>query len=105
MTLAVTALVLPALVVSTSGVNEAEISKLSIAAAVILAVVYVLSLVFSLKTHSYLYDVGVVDLQEEGAEAPHKPNLWLWLGVLVVSTIAVAFEPRLAWGYRRCLQV
>lgn len=104
MTLAVTALVLPALVVSTSGVNETEISKLSIAAAVILAVVYVLSLVFSLKTHSYLYDVGVVDLEERSDEATgehieaHKPNLWLWLGVLVVSTIAVAFESEIFVG-------
>jgi Ca2+:H+ antiporter len=104
MTLAVTALVLPALVVSTSGVNEEELSKLSIVAAAILAIVYVLSLVFSLKTHSYLYDVGVVDLEESAGEATgepteaHKPNLWLWLGVLVASTIAVAFESEIFVG-------
>lgn len=98
MTLAVTALILPALVVSTSGVHEAEISKISIAAAAILVLVYVLSLIFSLKTHSYLYDVGVVDLEEEGAEEAHKPNLPLWIGVLVVSTIAVAFESEIFVG-------
>lgn len=100
MTLAVTALILPALVVSTSGVNELEISKISIAAAAILVIVYILSLIFSLKTHSYLYDVGVVDLEEETAKAgeEHKPNLWLWLGVLLVSTIAVAFESEIFVG-------
>lgn len=100
MTLAVTALILPALVVSTSGVNELEISEISVAAAAILVVVYVLSLIFSLKTHSYLYDVGVADLEAENAEAgeKHKPNLSLWLGVLLISTIAVAFESEIFVG-------
>ncbi|MBF2046731.1 MAG: calcium/proton exchanger [Leptolyngbya sp. IPPAS B-1204] len=100
MTLAVTAIVLPALVVSTSGgVNEPEIAQLSRAAAIILMVVYALTLVFSLKTHSYLYDVGVVELEEEAAaEEDHKPNLWLWLGVLIVSTVAVAYESEIFVG-------
>ncbi len=100
MTLAVAALVLPALVVATSGgVNEPEIAKLSIAAAIILMIVYALTLVFSLKTHSYLYDVSVVDLEEEqGQDEAHKPNLWLWLGVLVVATIGVAFESEIFVG-------
>ncbi|MBD3883155.1 calcium/proton exchanger [Phormidium tenue FACHB-886] len=99
MTLAVTALILPALVVSTSGVNELEISEISMAAAAILVLVYILSLVFSLKTHSYLYDVGVADLEGEAAPAnEHKPNLWFWLGVLAVSTIAVAFESEIFVG-------
>lgn len=101
MTLAVTAIVLPALVVSTSGgVNEPEIAQLSRAAAIILMIVYALTLVFSLKTHSYLYDVGVVELEGEGAveEEGHKPNLWLWLGVLLVSTVAVAFESEIFVG-------
>lgn len=99
MTLAVTALILPALVVSTSGVNESEISKISIAAAAILVLVYLLSLIFSLKTHSYLYDVGVADLEaESGSGEAHQPNLWRWLGVLVVATIAVAFESEIFVG-------
>lgn len=102
MTVAVTAIILPALVVYTSGVNEPEIIKLSTAAAVILILVYVLTLIFSLKTHSYLYDVGLVDL-EGGAtakeeEAEHKPNLVLWLGVLLAATIAVAFESEIFVG-------
>lgn len=100
MTLAVTSIVLPTLVVSTTagGVDESEIARLSVAAAIILMVVYGLTLLFSLKTHSYLYEVGVVELEGEAAEAEHKPNLWLWLGVLVVSTIAVAFESEIFVG-------
>lgn len=101
MTLAVAALVLPALVVATSGgVNEPEIAKLSVTAAIILMVVYALTLVFSLKTHSYLYDVGVVELEEElqGEGEAHKPNLWLWLGVLLISTVGIAFESEIFVG-------
>lgn len=99
MSLAVTAIVMPALVVATSGgVNPAEMAKLSVATAIILIVVYVLTLVFSLKTHSYLYEVGVVELEEETSEPEHKPNLWLWLGVLVAATIAVAFESEIFVG-------
>ncbi len=99
MTLAVIAVVMPALVVATSGgVNQPEITKLSVATAIILMVVYALTLVFSLKTHSYLYDVGVVELEAEISEADHKPNLWLWLGVLVVATVAVAFESEIFVG-------
>ncbi|HEY9656891.1 MAG TPA: calcium/proton exchanger [Allocoleopsis sp.] len=103
MTVAVTAIILPALVVSTSGVNESEIRKISIAAAIILMIVYAMTLLFSLKTHSYLYDVGLVDLEAEGASTEHageahKPNLWLWMGVLVISTIAVAVESEIFVG-------
>ncbi|NJP11494.1 MAG: calcium/proton exchanger [Leptolyngbyaceae cyanobacterium RU_5_1] len=103
MTLAVTAIVLPALASYTSsGVSEIEISKISITTAAVLIVVYGLTLVFSLKTHSYLYDVGLVDLEEgeanNSAKPVHKPNLGLWIGVLAISTIGVAFESELFVG-------
>ncbi|WP_017655856.1 calcium/proton exchanger [Fortiea contorta] len=103
MTLAVTALVLPALVTYSSGkVSTEQIGKISITAAVVLVVVYILTLVFSLKTHSYLYEVGLVEQEEnkpqDAIEHSTKPNLWLWLGVLVVSTLAVAFESEIFVG-------
>lgn len=98
MTLAVTAIVLPAMVISTSqGVDPIGIERLSVTVATVLIVVYALTLLFSLKTHSYLYDVGVADLEAEEAHT-EKPNLWLWLGVLVVATIAVAFESEIFVG-------
>lgn len=102
MTLAVTAILLPAMVFLTAQGDKVAtgVNKLSIATAVILILVYGLSLLFSLKTHSYLYDVGLVDLEEgePGHEAAHKPNLRLWISVLVISTLAVAFESEMFVG-------
>lgn len=92
MGLAVTAVVIPALVINTSNIVEpAVIQHLSEVVAVVMIAVYGLTLLFSLKTHSFLYDVGVSDHSEEGhGEGEEKPNLWLWLGVLLVSTLGVA---------------
>lgn len=99
MTLAVTAIVLPAMVISTSNVVEPKaIENLSLFVAIVLIVVYAATVLFSLKTHSYLYDVGVVDLEEEGHGESEKPNLTLWIGVLLISTIAVAFESEIFVG-------
>jgi len=105
MTLAVIAIILPTMVIYTSnGVEPEAIRNLSSTAALVLLVVYVLTLVFSLKTHSYLYDVGLADLDEATAKATsaepttHRPNLWLWIGVLAASTIAIAYESELFVG-------
>jgi Ca2+:H+ antiporter len=54
-----------------------------------------------MKTHSYLYDVGVADLEEEGEteeDAKEKVNLKLWIGVLLGVTLAVAVESELLVG-------
>lgn len=103
MTLAVIAIILPTTVIYTSnGVDPVAIRNLSSTVAVVLIVVYALTLVFSLKTHSYLYDVGLADLEsgQNSINEPttHKPNLWLWTGVLVASTVAVAFESEIFVG-------
>lgn len=108
MTLAVTAILLPTMVIYTSnGVEPEAILNLSITVAAVLIVVYGLTLLFSLKTHSYLYDVGLVDLEaenpnaavaESAESAEHKPNLWLWTGVLVLATVGVAFESEIFVG-------
>lgn len=101
MTLAAIAIILPTLVIETSsGIEPVAIKNLSIAAAVVLIVVYGMTLLFSLKTHSYLYDVGLVDLETESQpeETSHKPNLWLWVGVLAAATLAVAYESELFVG-------
>jgi Ca2+:H+ antiporter len=102
MTLAVTAIALPTMVINTSNVvDQAVINQISIIVAGVLIIVYGLTLVFSLKTHSYLYDVGVANLEEIAAVpdiADPKPNLWLWVSVLLISTIAVALESDLFVG-------
>jgi Ca2+:H+ antiporter len=98
MTLAVIAILLPTLAALTSSrPDPVRIEQLSLTVAVILIVVYVLTLVFSLKTHNYLYEVGLVELAEEHAPH-HKPQLKIWLSVLFISTIAVAYESEIFVG-------
>jgi Ca2+:H+ antiporter len=98
MTLAVIAIALPTLVISTSNmVDSSSIHSISVITATVLIVVYGLTLLFSLKTHSYLYEVGLVDEDllngtVEISEAPHLPRLWVWVLVLLLSTVAIAIE-------------
>jgi Ca2+:H+ antiporter len=100
MTLAAIAILLPTMAFYTSGkVETPAIEELSITVAVVLIFVYVMTLIFSLKTHNYLYDVGLMEVEGFGENgSPHKPNLWLWMGVLLVSTVAVAFESEIFVG-------
>jgi Ca2+:H+ antiporter len=95
MNLAVIAILLPtAMAVTSQGIGEQTIQNLSLAVAVVLIIVYALTLLFSMKTHAYLYEVGVVET--ELAQTTHeKPNLWLWTAVLLVCTLCVAFESEL----------
>jgi len=65
--------------------------------ALVLIVVYALTLLFSMKTHAYLYDVGVAEIEAE--DTPHtKPNIWLWSGVLLGATLLVAVESEMLVG-------
>jgi len=102
MTLAACAIALPTMVIYTSNVVDAiAITNLSIVVATVLTIVYGLTLLFSLKTHSYLYDVGLAEGEDsELSDTDHSkmPSLKLWLPVLLVSTIAVAFESELFVG-------
>jgi len=104
MNLAVIALLIPTAVEYTSsGIGESTLQGLSVAVAVVLILVYGLTLFFSMKTHAYLYDVGVADLEIEGGEDGGEdgeplPNVWLWMGVLLVITLGVAIESELLVG-------
>ncbi|MBN4001146.1 calcium/proton exchanger [Nostoc sp. LPT] len=94
MNLAVIAILMPTAMNYTSqGINQQTLQNLSIAVAVVLILVYALTLLFSMKTHSYLYDVGVAEAEAEAEEISHgKPNMVLWVGVLLVCTLLVAIE-------------
>lgn len=108
MNLAVIAILLPAAVNSTSQgmISDETMQTLSVAVAIVLLLVYLLTLLFSMKTHAYLYDAGVANLDMEELEdladanlaeetAEEKTNLWLWIGVLLAATITVAVESEL----------
>jgi Ca2+:H+ antiporter len=95
MTLAVIAIALPTLVIYTSNVVlESAILNLSLVVAALLLILYGLTLLFSLKTHSYLYEVGLSNENPVDNEVSEeeKARVWIWLLVLLVSTIAVAYE-------------
>jgi Ca2+:H+ antiporter len=124
MNLAMIAILLPTTVGLTyASVDEPVLHTLSNAVAVVLILVYGLSLLFSMKTHAYLLEVGRVDMgfspedlssssisegpspaakhaplsQDSEAEySEHsKPKLWPWVGVLVAATVGVAIESEL----------
>ena len=95
MTLAVIAIALPTLVIYTSKVVEvADILSLSLVTATVLLIVYGLTLLFSLKTHSYLYEVGLSNenTPDNQVSEEEKAQVWIWLLVLLTSTVAVAYE-------------
>jgi len=95
MTLAVIAIALPTLVIYTSNVVEvADILSLSLVTATVLLIVYGLTLLFSLKTHSYLYEVGLSNENTpyNQVSEEEKAQVWIWLLVLLTSTVAVAYE-------------
>jgi Ca2+:H+ antiporter len=108
MNLGVVAILLPtALQYTSSGISESVVQNLSVAVAVVLIGVYGLTLLFSMKTHAYLYDVGVAENEaspdsdlkaNDGSEIElegEKPNFLLWTGVLLVVTLGVAIESEL----------
>ena len=93
MNLAVIALLLPTAVQYTStGIAEQTLQNLSVAVAGILILVYGLTLLFSMKTHAYLCDVGEAD---KDGEVEHEVNLLFWVFILLVVTLAVAVESEL----------
>ena len=95
MNLAVIAILVPTAVNYTSeGISETTLQNLSLAVAIVLIIVYILTLVFSMKTHSYLYDVGLAETELIESEQ-ESPTLVLWMGVLLVCTVCVAFESEL----------
>jgi Ca2+:H+ antiporter len=93
MTLAVISLALPTTVIVTSNIIDGTaIRNISVIISVLLIIVYGLTLLFSLGTHSYLYDIGLADEADPLDETKQaSAKLWFWLGILLVSTIAIAF--------------
>ena len=85
----VTALLAPAVLHQTHGVSAEAYGPLSGGTSIVLLVSYIGGLIFSLKTHSHLYDLADVahdDADPEGAAEP----LWKPIVTLVVVTVGVA---------------
>lgn len=98
MALAVTAIALPTVVINTSNVVDATaITNLSIIAAGVLVIVYGLTLLFSLKTHSYLYDVGLA-IQEDETPEESNHSVALLVAILLVASVGIGLESELFVG-------
>ncbi|WP_017326517.1 calcium/proton exchanger [Synechococcus sp. PCC 7336] len=107
MTLAAIAILVPTAVDTTSDGLALEVMQhLSVAVALVLIGVYAMTLLFSMRTHSYLYDLkgdggrdsrerSEVESAETEEEDSHTANVGLWIGVLLACTIAVAIESEL----------
>jgi Ca2+:H+ antiporter len=89
--LAAIALIVPALYhrLSESATQLPAERTLSLEIAIILAIVYVLSLIFSLHTHKHLYVEPASDASEQALGMQHVP-LWRATVILVVATGFVA---------------
>jgi Ca2+:H+ antiporter len=108
MTLGVTAIALPTLVIYTSNlVDPQDIHRIGMVTASVLIVLYGLTLLFSLKTHSYLYDVAIAESSDSPVVdnlaanheivVPDECNMRLggWIAVLLIASVAVGFESNL----------
>lgn len=117
MNLAVVALILPSVVTyADANLGALSIQELSTAVALVLIGVYGLTLLFSLKTHSYLYTIHEAEAAEHEAAArlapnpvlqaegsipqvltapPEQPGLWPWVLALLGLTVLVALESEL----------
>jgi Ca2+:H+ antiporter len=105
MTLGVTAIALPTLVIYTSNlVDPQDIHRIGMVTASVLILLYGLTLLFSLKTHSYLYDVAISDsdscvepVANDEIIVPDDRNMRLvgWIAVLAIASVAVGFESNL----------
>lgn len=104
MNLAVISILLPTAVdITSKGISQGTMQTLSSAVAVVLILVYGLTLLFSMKTHTYLYDVGLAGMDPEDLAAANlapdehaEPvNVKLWIAVLLACTLMVAVESEL----------
>ncbi|MEB3334850.1 MAG: calcium/proton exchanger [Cyanobacteriota bacterium] len=114
MSLAVVAILIPSLTGMGDGGHGQGTERFSTFVAWVLLLVYGLTLLFSLRTHSGLYAVAEADLAEEPGkpaerlepsspplasdERERTPPLLPWLAVLVAATAGVAYESELFVG-------
>ncbi len=101
----VTAIALPTLVIYTSNlVDPHDIHRIGMVTASVLILLYGLTLLFSLKTHSYLHDVAISDsdswvesVANDEIIVPDDRSMRLggWITVLEIASVAVGFKSNL----------
>ncbi|MCP9841844.1 calcium/proton exchanger [Synechococcus sp. J7-Johnson] len=94
MTLAVLAILIPSIAVISTGAASERTEAFSGFVAWVLLLVYVLTLIFSLRTHRALYEVAEVECGDEESTA----NPISWLLVLIGATTALALVSEIFVG-------
>lgn len=90
--LALVVLLTPTAIDFTSqGLELETINNFSAVASVLLLLFYVLSLLFSIKTHKYVYEVGTTEGEEVDYTTPENKPLWQPIIILLVCTIVLVF--------------
>ncbi|RUT07305.1 calcium/proton exchanger [Dulcicalothrix desertica PCC 7102] len=90
--LALVVLLTPTAIDFTSqGLELATINNFSAVASVLLLLFYVLSLLFSIKTHKYVYEVGTTEGEEVDYTTHESKPLWQPIIILLVCTIVLVF--------------
>jgi Ca2+:H+ antiporter len=79
--------------VTSSGLQSSTLNHFSIVASLLLLTFYGLTLIFSMRTHRHLYELGAAELagvELEGlASATHGTNIWKSVGLLLVCTVVL----------------
>ncbi len=90
--LALVVLLTPTAIDFTSqGLELTTINNFSAVASILLLLFYVLSLLFSIKTHKYVYEVGTTEGEEVDYTTPENKPLWQPIIILLVCTIVLVF--------------
>jgi Ca2+:H+ antiporter len=92
--LALVVLLTPTAIDFTSkGLAPETINQFSAVASVLLLLFYLLSLLFSMKTHKYVYEAGTTEVDDELHDTTHqhKPVLWKQITILLVCTFVLVF--------------
>lgn len=78
---------------TSSSLNIADTNQFSFTASILMLAFYALMLLFSMKTHKYMYDLEEdAEPESYGSESKgHRYNLWLHVGLLLTATIALVF--------------
>ncbi|MFN0087252.1 MAG: calcium/proton exchanger [Blastocatellia bacterium] len=91
LTLSAIALVMPGIFhLLTAGKPNTNEQDLSLEIAIVLIITYVLSLIFTLRTHSHLYTGGVDEAAEEEAIGTHGWSHAKSISVLLTATVLIA---------------
>ncbi len=90
--LAIVVLLTPAAIHLTSnGLKERTLTNFSVVLSILLLVFYGLMLLFSMKTHSHIYQIADEEISHVIDPQENRRALWRQVGILLIATIVLVF--------------